>query len=333
MVQLGIEELGQFAAILAEPFVSLSSRTGIAVMAAGWLIGLVAFRLYRGRGRAGVIAYLRYAFPRHVYFSRSFALDLQLLLLNRALEPARWLLGGLGVSATALWLAQLAAGPATGDARAALGTGALVALSACLLLAYDFGTYLTHRLSHSVPVLWAFHRVHHSAETLNPLTVQRKHPVYDMLAIVTDCIVVAPIQAVILVMWGAAASNVTVAWTNFGFGIFAYAASSLRHTHIWLSFGPAVGRVLVSPALHQIHHSRAQRHWDRNYGEVLAVWDWLFGTLYLPRQREELEFGLAGEAEQPHRNLGSALLEPFAYSWAKRPRKRRLRRGPLEPQP
>ena len=38
-----------------------------------------------------------------------------------------------------------------------------------MLLAYDFGTYLTHRLSHAVPFLWSF-QVHHSAETLNPLT-------------------------------------------------------------------------------------------------------------------------------------------------------------------
>jgi hypothetical protein len=72
--------------------------------------------------------------------------------------------------------------------------------------------------------------------------------------------------------------------------------------------------IVISPAQHQIHHSRAVEHHDKNYGEVLAIWDWMFGTLYVPNGRETIDFGLA-DAEgrplpQPHGSLGQALIQP-----------------------
>ena len=47
-----------------------------------------------------------------------------------------------------------------------------------LFLAYELGYWFNHWLSHKVPLLWEFHKVHHNAEVLTPLTNFRVHPVY-----------------------------------------------------------------------------------------------------------------------------------------------------------
>ena len=311
-------DAGALARMAAQPFVSPFSRTGILVLLIGWLIGAAAYRFYIAPGeRLSWRNYIRFSLPASIYRTRSFALDLQLLLFNHLLKPARWITMGVSVSAAAAGFAY-GFGELFGPSSAAEPMlSSSILMIALLVLAYDLGTYVTHRMSHAVPLLWAFHRVHHSAETLNPLTLARKHPVYDAVAIMIDCLVAAPLQGLILYLWGAETALVTVMLTNLAFGIFALAASSLRHSHIWLSFGPVLDRIFVSPALHQIHHSKAERHWDRNFGEVFALWDLVFGTLYAPKQRESLEFGLGDCETQPHTDLKSALLEPFAFAGAR----------------
>lgn len=300
---------------LAEELVSPTSRNGLLALLAGWIVGAFAYRFYVARTGFSLRDYLRFAFPRRVYASRSFAVDVQIFLFERALAPMRWIALALSVAVVATSLAEgLEAlfGPVT-PASPGAATTALLGLA--LFLAADFGTYVTHRLSHQLPLLWAFHRVHHSAEALNPLTLNRKHPVYSLLGVLIDCLTVAPIQALVLYGFGTPATAATLAAANMGFLAFAYCAASLRHSHIWLSYGPLLDKIFVSPALHQIHHSKAPRHFDKNYGEVLALWDWLLRTHYQPREREELAFGLGDEDVQPHPNLAAAMFEPFGYAW------------------
>lgn len=315
MVEWLAESWSWMAGRLAGDLLSPWSRNGLLALAAGWLVGALAFRHYFGREGFSLRSYLRHAFPARVYRSRSFAVDVQVYLFDRLLTPMRWVAMAVSVTLVAQALASGLTGLFGPVQHEPQGVAATIALAALLLVAFDLGTYVTHRLSHQVPVLWAFHRVHHSAEELNPLTLSRKHPVYNVLGVLVDCVTVAPLQALVLYMFGAAASTTVLTWTNIGFVAFAYCAASLRHTHIWLSYGPVLERVLVSPALHQIHHSRAPRHFDRNFGEVLSLWDWAFGTLYLPKEREELQFGIGDEAEQPHPTLAAAMLEPFGYAW------------------
>jgi sterol desaturase/sphingolipid hydroxylase (fatty acid hydroxylase superfamily) len=90
----------------------------------------------------------------------------------------------------------------------------------------------------------------------------------------------------------------------------------LHHSHVWVYYGPVVGRVIVSPAQHQIHHSCLPRHLDKNFAEHWAVFDTLFGTLYLPQGRETLKLGLAGYQTQPHSGALLAFFRPFYDSAA-----------------
>jgi sterol desaturase/sphingolipid hydroxylase (fatty acid hydroxylase superfamily) len=86
-----------------------------------------------------------------------------------------------------------------------------------------------------------------------------------------------------------------------------------------------LGRLFVSPAHHQVHHSSNPKHFNKNFGSCLALWDWMFGTLYVPqREREPLTFGfgdhpdahtMKGELVDPLRNAAGHL-KPL---WQKRP--------------
>ena len=66
----------------------------------------------------------------------------------------------------------------------------------------------------------------------------------------------------------------------------------------------------------------APEHFNKNYGEVLAIWDWMFGTLYVPEGRETISYGI-GEENREYRSLTALYLLPFVKAW------RRLAGGPL----
>ena len=69
---------------------------------------------------------------------------------------------------------------------------------------------------------------------------------------------------------------------------------------MWISWGDRLEHVFCSPAQHQIHHSTDPRHHDRNFGGLLSLWDWLFGTLITARTRQQITFGLGAESDRYH---------------------------------
>ena len=71
-------------------------------------------------------------------------------------------------------------------------------------------------------------------------------------------------------------------------------------------------RFFISPAQHQIHHSNEARHHDKNFGSALALWDLIGGTLYIPKRREVLSFGLSKTELNHANNLLSAWFHPLA---------------------
>ena len=146
---------------------------------------------------------------------------------------------------------------------------------------------------------------------MTPLTVMRKHPVFDMAGNVLRVLLLAPLWGLIIFIWKPAAAPLVVTIVTVANGLFATFAANLRHSHVWISYGPVLERIFVSPAMHQIHHSTAPEHWDRNYGEIFALWDWAFGTIHLSGRFQKLTFGLTeGEV---HKSWRAAMFEPFVY--------------------
>lgn len=234
-------------------------------------------------------------FPRRVWLSRDAGQDVVYTLINGALMA--WILDAW------TWLADDVRGGMWG-ALELLGVGPFtvpggwpvcLAVTIASVLAVDFGIFLSHWLQHRVPILWAFHKTHHAARQLTPLTVFRQHPVDFAGTAACAAVTAGAAAAVIAWLTGGAVPAVGIAGLNAVTFLFYVCGYTLRHTHIWFDFG-WLDRVFVSPAMHQVHHSDAPRHWDRNMGLVFSFWDQIFGTAYLPKAREELTFGIGDES-------------------------------------
>ena len=190
--------------------------------------------------------------------------------------------------------------------------GAQMAMTTvALFLGYEFAYWLDHYLSHRVPILWHFHAVHHSAESLSPLTTFRVHPVDTIVFSNIAGLTLGSILAVLDFLFGGHSADFKIGGTNALLLIGFMLLTTLQHSHFWISFQGIWGKLFISPAHHQIHHSDDPAHFNTNLGSTLAIWDWIFGTLYLPApKREKLVFGVAG-MPQPH-GLATTMLRPFS---------------------
>lgn len=185
-----------------------------------------------------------------------------------------------------------------------------------VVLAIDLAVWLTHYLQHKIELLWQFHQVHHSAEVLTPMTVYRMHPVDLAFTGIVTTALIGLALAGFTYLTQSRPSEMTVMNVNvliFAFYLIGY---NLRHSHIWLSYPRWLSYILISPAQHQIHHSIDEKHWDRNMGLIFAFWDWVFGTLYVPKGYEKLEYGIKREEPNPFANVVEIYLKPFRMAWA-----------------
>lgn len=195
----------------------------------------------------------------------------------------------------------------------ALANWQIIALfTALLFLVDDFTRFLLHYLLHKVPLLWEFHKVHHSAKVLTPITIYRSHPVesflYGMRMILSQAIAVG----VCYYFFGPTLSMFDILGANVFVFAFNIMGSNLRHSHVWLSWGNALEHIFISPAQHQIHHSDKRIHIDCNFGSALAIWDKAFRCLILAstvKHPKEITFGL-GKSFKEHDTLLAIYLMP-----------------------
>jgi len=184
----------------------------------------------------------------------------------------------------------------------------------------DDGTkYALHRALHQIPFLWAFHKTHHSAETLTPVTVYRTHPVEGVLFSLRSTLVQSVTISGFVFLFGNQVDLYTVFGVNIFLFLFNALGSNLRHSHVWITYGHILEHIFMSPAQHQIHHSVDECHFDRNFGAVLSVWDWVFGSLFLAKGVQKLRFGVDElDQNQPH-SLKALYVTPFfeALRWFK----------------
>jgi sterol desaturase/sphingolipid hydroxylase (fatty acid hydroxylase superfamily) len=178
-----------------------------------------------------------------------------------------------------------------------------------LYLTYEFAYWFYHFLCHRIEVLWRFHSVHHSAESLSPLTNFRVHPVDTLLFANVLAVANGSMSGLLIHEFGDAHA-LTLDGTNAIVLVGFLLIGTLQHSHFWMSFQGIWARIFLSPAHHQIHHSIDPAHFNTNLGSTLAIWDWMFGTLKIPeRRRQKLTFGVTGY-KAPHSFLGT-VLTPF----------------------
>jgi sterol desaturase/sphingolipid hydroxylase (fatty acid hydroxylase superfamily) len=275
------------------------------------LLVLVARRYKKGR-RIRLKALLRALFPRHIVMSKSSFADLGYFYFNLFLFGIifGWaLLSYEMVSHGVANLLTATIGPQPPTALPALVSRAVITVM--LFLAYELGYWLNHYLSHRIPFLWEFHKVHHSATVLTPLTNFRVHPVYMCIFLNILAVFIGTANGVGDYVFGQTTHQYVLSENNIILVFFIYLYVHLQHTQLWISFTGWLGHLFMSPAHHQIHHSRNPAHFNKNLGSCLALWDWMFGTLYVPAAaREKLEFGV--EPDRPHAHtIRGELMAPF----------------------
>lgn len=178
-----------------------------------------------------------------------------------------------------------------------------------MLLAFDLSYYIYHFLQHKVPLMWELHKVHHSAEVMVGVTQGRIHPLDDYMQHLWDGL----IPGVAYGLWCFFALS-PVETTIYGIDVYVLRnvlmMDFVRHTHFKLSFG-WLNALILCPHWHQLHHSTHPKHWDKNFGLMLSIWDRMFGTLVIPEPNESFQFGLANEEHKEYRSLLAVYLLPL----------------------
>jgi sterol desaturase/sphingolipid hydroxylase (fatty acid hydroxylase superfamily) len=255
-----------------------------------WALLAWAVYLWR-RETAGFVGWL---LPRAIWRHRSTRADLELFAIGRLMALFGIVSRFVATPVVAAWVAGALPG-------AALGNVALhpVTLALLFFVITDFATYWSHRAHHTIATLWPLHAVHHSAAVLTPFTAYRQHPLGILVSASFQSVVVGALLGVLVGVLAPEASFAKIAGANAFVVMANLTVSNFHHAHIWISFGPVLERIVISPAQHQIHHSTNPAHFNRNYGNVLALWDWMFGTLYVTGGQEPVRFGLDGQADAP----------------------------------
>ncbi len=172
---------------------------------------------------------------------------------------------------------------------------AQVALACVVAELFD---YWGHRLMHRVPALWRLHAVHHSAPRVYWLNATRTHP--------GELLVRGAFGAVPLAVLGVT-EPVLAYWMLLG-----RVAGLFQHANIDFALGPWSWIFSIGD-LHRWHHSRERAEADSNYGNSFIVWDAVFGTRYLPAERETpAQVGIAGMEAFPTR-LPAQLIAPLRW--------------------
>ncbi|MEO2173102.1 MAG: sterol desaturase family protein [bacterium] len=86
---------------------------------------------------------------------------------------------------------------------------------------------------------------------------------------------------------------------------------SFRHYHIQFRYPRWLEKWLQSPAMHHIHHSYLEKHWDTNFAAVTSIWDRMFGTLYIPQNNEYTPWGIGPDTQAECRTFYQNTIGPF----------------------
>lgn len=164
---------------------------------------------------------------------------------------------------------------------------------------FDMVTYWFHRTAHKIPLLWRFHRVHHSDTTMDSSTFFRGHPIESLFWFGTSNIVASAIFGLDLTTMGL---------------YFLVSAPLIFMEHSNLKFPKWVdkylGLIFTTPNLHKIHHDEDQYYTDSNFSDIFILWDRLFGT-YKHKPVEEIKFGLKEFETEKKQTFWYLMISPF----------------------
>lgn len=179
-----------------------------------------------------------------------------------------------------------------------LGIGGIGA-SLFTIILFDFLIWFQHLISHHVPFFWRFHRVHHCDDFLDTSSGLRFHP-FEIVASLL-------FKFVLILVIGISQADFLI----FEFLLTSFAL--FNHSNIKLpnSLDRVLSLVIVTPNVHQVHHSKRKSETNSNFGFNIVLWDRIFGTYKDFFKVENLEIGLDEITSQQANSLSFLLLWPL----------------------
>ena len=175
---------------------------------------------------------------------------------------------------------------------------------AVALVVLDFSFYVAHVSMHRLPAFWRFHSVHHSDPAVDVTTTIRQHPGESLIRFA--------FTGAFACLLGASPAAFAVYRSAVAFnGLLEHA--NLR-APLWLD--RALALVTTWPHMHKVHHSRDAARTDTNYGNLLSLWDRLFGTYTPSSAGTRVVYGLDGYDDAATQTTAGLLALPFRSSSA-----------------
>ena len=162
----------------------------------------------------------------------------------------------------------------------------------------DFIQWNVHRMLHRIPWLWKFHQVHHSVKQMGFAAQFRFHFV--------ETLVYKSAQYIPLAMIGFGIKQFFVVH------MFSVLIGHLNHANLDWNYGP-FGYLFNNPRMHIWHHAKElppEHKYGMNFGLSLSIWDYLFGTAYIPQSGKNIEIGFDGDESFPEDFTGQ-ITYPF----------------------
>lgn len=166
------------------------------------------------------------------------------------------------------------------------------------IVTHDFYIYWMHRLQHRSALLWRIHEAHHATEEVDWLSGVRSHPL--------EILINQTIEFLPIILLGAAPE--VAAYKGAISAIWGmYIHSNLNVNERWLQY------FINGPEMHRWHHAYGDdRAMNKNFSTKLAIWDWLFGTAFFPRDERASKYGI-GDSSFP-----SGYWNQIGYAFRKR---------------
>jgi sterol desaturase/sphingolipid hydroxylase (fatty acid hydroxylase superfamily) len=263
-------------------------------------------------------SFVSFLFPRKVWDHPSAWLDLRYLVFHKVVS--HFLLLGLGAWSIATGFRAASGGMSVSEAMARSttsgGSDYLVAIGYmfAVMLFVDFIGWAMHYLQHRIPILWQFHKVHHSAEVMHPISNFREHPV-DNLAYGLFIGLGFGLSHGLAVRYFGYIPNMPmllgIPLLMFLFNVVGY---NLRHSHIWLRWPGRLSMIFPSPAHHHVHHSSHPDHLDKNFAFMFPIWDVIFRTYHMPEDNRDVRFGTVEDSSELNTCLRLYWV-PFRDAW------------------
>jgi sterol desaturase/sphingolipid hydroxylase (fatty acid hydroxylase superfamily) len=171
--------------------------------------------------------------------------------------------------------------------------------SVTAILLFDAWMYFWHRANHELGFLWRFHRVHHSDPEMDATTAVRFHT--------GEILISSALRLAVIPLLGITVYQLLV-YELALLPVILFHHSNVRFPE-WLD--APLRLIIVTPAVHRIHHSRLRIETDSNYSSVFSFWDRMAGTFRLRRDRRPVNFGLDEYDGEEWQRLSGLMLMPF----------------------